>query len=256
MRQLFENVEIIFVEIHYLAGQFLPFLSSHLPLVWLVLDRIYNKPWSSELVSGCANAPSRPASTSALASHRGRVSRRRPPVARGPVPTPGPAARSPPPDPDPDRGPQDRAAPANGFVEGFAGEVGVEGGERGFEAVGEEDVGGQSFMLVKAPGMSYTDDPGLPMLPEYTAIVAVPFGSRLRLEIFSSETENLGPSTPVPAPHENILWDGEMAVPVQDYVADTDYYRSARTYPSAVAELGAQGTLRHQRLATVILHPF
>jgi hypothetical protein len=120
----------------------------------------------------------------------------------------------------------------------------------------EERVGGESFVVVEAPGLSHTDDPGLPRLPKYAAVVAVPFGSRLRLEVLSTEPENLGRYRPIPAPHEDIIWDGEMAVPTQEYIADAEYYRSGRTYPPVVAELGAQGTLRHQRLATVIMHPF
>ncbi|MBN2565165.1 MAG: hypothetical protein JXB46_05595, partial [Candidatus Eisenbacteria bacterium] len=120
----------------------------------------------------------------------------------------------------------------------------------------EKMVGGESFMSLRAPGLDYTDEPGLPRLPRYVAIVAVPFGSSLKLDVLSVESENLGAFNPIPAPHEDMLWDGQMSVPTQDFTTDESYYRGSGTYPATVVELGGQGTLRHQRIASVVFHPF
>ena len=117
-------------------------------------------------------------------------------------------------------------------------------------------VGGESYVRVKAPRYDRTDAAGLPSLPRKAVLIGIPFGSRLHLEVVSAETENLGSHRVEPSPAEEILGDGDFATPVQRFTIDEEYYSRGGTYPSAVAELGAQGTLRHQRVARVVLNPF
>ncbi|MCK4512161.1 hypothetical protein KAW64_10500, partial [bacterium] len=117
-------------------------------------------------------------------------------------------------------------------------------------------VGGESYVRVRAPRYGHTDAAGLPSLPRKAVLVGIPFGARLDLEVVSVETENLGSHRVEPSPVEEILGDGEFATPVQRFTIDEEYYSRGGTYPAAVAELGAQGTLRHQRVARIVLNPF
>ncbi|MCK4409917.1 MAG: hypothetical protein KAW67_07515, partial [Candidatus Eisenbacteria sp.] len=117
-------------------------------------------------------------------------------------------------------------------------------------------VGGESFVRVRAPRYDHTGDAGLPLLPRKAVLIGIPFGARLDLEVISAETENLGSHRVEPSPAEEILGDGDFATPVQRFTIDEDYYSRGGTYPVSVAELGAQGTLRHQRVARVVLNPF
>jgi hypothetical protein len=117
-------------------------------------------------------------------------------------------------------------------------------------------VGGESFVRVGAPRYDHTATAGLPSLPRKSVLIGIPFGARLDLEIVSAETENLGPHRVEPYPTEEILGDGDFATPVQRFTIDEDYYSRGGTYPASVAELGDQGTLRHQRVVRVVLNPF
>jgi hypothetical protein len=118
------------------------------------------------------------------------------------------------------------------------------------------EIGGESFVRVRAPRCDHTDDAGLPLLPRQAVLIGVPFGARLSLEVVSTETENLGLHRVEPSPAEEFFGEGDFATPIQRFTVDEEFYRSGGTYPSSVAELGEQGTLRHQRVARVVLNPF
>ncbi len=120
----------------------------------------------------------------------------------------------------------------------------------------EVSVGGESFVRVKADGYDHTGDAGLPSLPRKAVLVGVPFGARLAFEVVSTESENLGRQRIEPAPAEEFFGEGEFVTPIERFTIDEDYYGRGGTYPAAVAELGEQGTLRHQRVARVVLNPF
>ncbi len=117
-------------------------------------------------------------------------------------------------------------------------------------------VGGESYVRVGAPRYDHTDVAGLPLLPRKAVLVGIPFGARLHLEVVSAETEDLGSHRVEPSPAEEILGDGDFATPIQRFTIDEEYYSRGGTYPAAVAELGDQGTLRHQRVVRVVLNPF
>ena len=116
--------------------------------------------------------------------------------------------------------------------------------------------GGEQYYRVRASGYGLTTEPGLPSLPLKGALLGVPFGAELSLEILSVDSEALGPRRVEPAPEERIINDGEMPVPIQKYAADETFYGGRGTYPRTVAELGFDATLRHQRVVQVVFHPF
>ncbi len=121
-----------------------------------------------------------------------------------------------------------------------------------------EDVvhGGESFVRVVARGLEHTVEPGLPALPVRGVLVGVPFGAELSLDIVSFESEDLGVLVIEPAPRGSFIENDGFTFAVEDYEIDRDYYRGGRTHPSAVASLGFDTTLRHQRVVQVLLHPF
>lgn len=116
--------------------------------------------------------------------------------------------------------------------------------------------GGESFMSVEVPGFGATDDTGLPLLPLKGALLGVPFGVDVSLEIISVESEPLGPVRVEPAPTQSVVRDGEFSTPVEDYVPDEEFYAGRSTFPSTIAELGFDTTLRHQRVVQIVFHPF
>ncbi|RLG69694.1 MAG: hypothetical protein DRO11_07355, partial [Methanobacteriota archaeon] len=120
----------------------------------------------------------------------------------------------------------------------------------------EVSVGGESFVRVRAPRYHLIREEGRPLLPRRAVLVGVPFGSRLSLEVVSVESEDLGRLRVEPAPHEEIILEGDISTPVERFTIDEDFYARGGAYPAAVAELGGQSTLRHQRVAQVFINPF
>lgn len=115
---------------------------------------------------------------------------------------------------------------------------------------------GELFTRVQAAGYGATREPGLPRLPVKGALLGVPFGADVSLDILSVESEPLGPRRVEPAPTERIVAEGEFSVPVEDYVPDAAFYAGRSTFPPTVAELGFDTTFRHQRVIQIVLHPF
>jgi hypothetical protein len=76
--------------------------------------------------------------------------------------------------------------------------------------------GGESFISVEVPGFGATDDTGLPLLPLKGALLGVPFGADVSLEIISVESEPLGPVRVEPAPTQSVVRNGEFSTPVED----------------------------------------
>jgi hypothetical protein len=116
--------------------------------------------------------------------------------------------------------------------------------------------GGVEFVRVRADGCDWTAEPGLPRLPTKSALIGVPFGAEVGLEIVSVEAERLGPQRVEPAPIEEVLRDGDFPIPVQRFEPDEAFYGSGEAYPAGVASLGFDATLRHQRTVQLFLHPF
>lgn len=115
---------------------------------------------------------------------------------------------------------------------------------------------GDAYVRVTAPGYAWTTEPGLPRLPLEGALVGVPFGSRVRLEILSVEAERAADGRVEPAPEESFERDGDFSVPVERFLPNDEFYTRGRDYPEAVAELGFDSVLRHQRVVQVLFYPF
>ncbi len=88
------------------------------------------------------------------------------------------------------------------------------------------------------------------------ALLGVPFGAEVGLEVVTVEAERLGAPTVEPAPAEEITNEGDFPVPIQRFEPDDAFYVSGEAYPAGAASLGFDATLRHQRTVQLFLHPF
>lgn len=116
--------------------------------------------------------------------------------------------------------------------------------------------GGVEFARIRADGCDWTAEPGLPRLPMKSALLGVPFGAEVGLEVVTVESERLAAPSVEPAPIEEVLRDGDFPIPIQRFEPDEAFYRSGGVYPAGVASLGFDATLRHQRTVQLFLHPF
>ena len=125
-------------------------------------------------------------------------------------------------------------------------------------SVEDVEVGGGLFSRVVAPGYVSWREEGLPLLPRKAVLLGIPFGAEIRLDVVSTESENLGVLRVEPAPRDEILWEPEteMAIPTQRFSIDEDFYETGGTFPPVIAELSEEGTFRHQRVVRVVLSPF
>ncbi len=127
--------------------------------------------------------------------------------------------------------------------------------------------GGESFFRVEAPGLDPAGEVGMPWLPSKGLLLAVPFGVDVRLEVVSVETERAGDFRIEPTPTEGFTYDMDLSIPgladgesfptaTVDFYPDRSFYAGTGAYPSAVAVLGFDSTLRHHRVVQVTLNPF
>lgn len=116
--------------------------------------------------------------------------------------------------------------------------------------------GGEPYFRLSVPGYGHTDEEGLPRLPTKGALLGVPFGAAIGLEVVSVETERLGPRRIEPAPTRGIVRESEFTIPLEEFLPDESFYASGPVYPGTVARLGFDSTLRHQRVVRVRLCPF
>ncbi|MBD3366737.1 MAG: hypothetical protein GF405_01020 [Candidatus Eisenbacteria bacterium] len=115
--------------------------------------------------------------------------------------------------------------------------------------------GGESFVSVNAPWYGFTTEVGAPRLPRKSVLLAIPDGASYELDVLSTETRSLGRHRVEPVPEERIVGDGEFVIPVQTFTADPAFRSLRAAWPPRVAELGAEGRLRHHRVVRVVLHP-
>ncbi len=116
--------------------------------------------------------------------------------------------------------------------------------------------GGESFSRVVAPGYAWTTEPGLPRLPMDGVLVGVPFGAAVSLDVVSADAEGLGPTLVEPAPLERVSSDSDFPIAFQEYIPNEAFYAGTTAHPPAVAELGFDSRLRHQRVVQVLFYPF
>ena len=126
------------------------------------------------------------------------------------------------------------------------------------------EVDGQMFTEVTLEGWATSNKPGEPSLPFSTAMIGVPFGVDLSLEIIPGPSKLIDLDAPVLPGTSQILQQDlnlEQAFnPLQsdfDFVVKPDnfIYASDSTYPKVRAEIVNDGVVRDQRIASIAFYP-
>ncbi|HRW99256.1 MAG TPA: C25 family peptidase propeptide domain-containing protein, partial [Cyclobacteriaceae bacterium] len=126
------------------------------------------------------------------------------------------------------------------------------------------EVDGQLFTEVTLEGWATSNMPGEPSLPFSTAMIGVPFGFDLSLEIIPGPSKPIYLDAPVLPGTTQIFQQNlnlEQALePLQsdfDFVVkpDSHIYASDSPYPKALAEIVSDGVVRDQRIASIALYP-
>ncbi|RMF56714.1 MAG: hypothetical protein D6743_19815, partial [Calditrichaeota bacterium] len=112
---------------------------------------------------------------------------------------------------------------------------------------------GRVRQVVTVPGYGLTTQPGLPVLPQTAALVQVPPGAQVRVEILEDVFEDLDQVDVSPAP--KVTLDSPHDTPVYQPFRDAAFYASNVFWPAEVAVAAGEGTLRGQRIARVQVNP-
>lgn len=125
------------------------------------------------------------------------------------------------------------------------------------------EVDGQMFTEVSLDGWATSNKPGEPSLPFSTAMIGVPFGVDLSLEIIPGPSKLIVLDAPV-LPGTSQIWQQDLNLeqainPLQtnfDFVVkpDNHFYASNSTYPSALVEIVSDGVLRDQRIVSIAFY--
>lgn len=114
----------------------------------------------------------------------------------------------------------------------------------------------EKYSLVSGDGMSISGEEGAPALPVKSILLVAPHGANVRVTLISRETEWLDGVIPVPWPSESIDYGGTLPHAVADYIEDARYYGGGGSYSQPAVEIREVGTLRGQRLVSVLFRPF
>jgi hypothetical protein len=114
------------------------------------------------------------------------------------------------------------------------------------------------FQKITAPGCYHSPDVGYPGLPLVGQLIAVPEGAELEVSVAvpdSGDTVYFSDMAVYPTPALVIEYTPEgWEYLVEEFALDEGYYQSGY-YPTEVASVGGQGSLRGQGVARVTVYP-
>jgi hypothetical protein len=118
------------------------------------------------------------------------------------------------------------------------------------------DLGGVRYDTLALQGASLTSQPGEPQLPQVSALIGVPPGATVHLNILSEDLRPIPgryrlPPAAQPAPQQDEFSPGGVL-----YREESFAYASSLPYPPDAARLVEAGWQRDQRLARLELFPF
>ncbi len=123
---------------------------------------------------------------------------------------------------------------------------------------------GVQYVRVSLPGWAAGTQAGAPALPLWTESIGVPFGVEIAVWVLPGPAHTLKvPAPALPAATLKAKWtppdarDGDMALPLPDYVLEQDagVYGSDGAYPADLARVASDGLLRQQRVAGIVVSP-
>jgi uncharacterized repeat protein (TIGR01451 family) len=124
-----------------------------------------------------------------------------------------------------------------------------------YELVSEIHEAGHSQQIL-LDGASKTTEVGKPELPVYRALIGLPAGAQVNLQIVTDISENLsGQYNISPVPRADFIqFDAKTGEYV--YERDTDSYSMDTLYPSVPVQIVEDAWLRDQRVVSIELYPF
>jgi hypothetical protein len=131
------------------------------------------------------------------------------------------------------------------------------------QVISEKHLSGKTYQAIQIAGTGYTNEPGEPQLPFKGALIAIPEGSQLQLEILDSDTEILSGILLPPAPWSQtseVLETSEVFseiiyLNVYRYNEQEEIYQSDSEQPASPVQIGMIGYLREQRVAQIQFFP-
>jgi hypothetical protein len=115
----------------------------------------------------------------------------------------------------------------------------------------EKNLSGSVYQAIQIAGTGYTNEPGKPQLPFRGALIAIPEGSQLQLEILDSDTEIRSGILLPPVPELNS--DNDTTIYI--YNKQEKIYQSDSDQPASPVKIGMIGYLREQRVAQIKFFP-
>jgi hypothetical protein len=119
--------------------------------------------------------------------------------------------------------------------------------------ISEKHLSGNTYQAIQIAGTGYTNEPGKPQLPFKGALIAIPEGSQLQLEILDSDTEILFGILLPPAPTLNA--HNDQPTITYRYNEQEEIYQSDSEQPASPVKIGMIGYLREQRVAQIQFFP-
>lgn len=124
-------------------------------------------------------------------------------------------------------------------------------------------VDGELYTEISLVGWTGLEKPGEPNLPIFTALIAVPFGVDLTLEITPGPSRVFQLQAPILPGKTQVLrqeLDPMLTDPMQvefDFITrpDTQIYTSKGPYPQTLVQITNDGVLRNQRLVSITFFP-
>jgi len=118
--------------------------------------------------------------------------------------------------------------------------------------ISEKHLSGSVYQAIQIAGTGYTNEPGKPQLPFRGALIAIPDGSQLQLEILDSDTEIRSGILLPPAPELNSDSDDTT---IYIYNKQAEIYQSDSDQPASPVKIGMIGYLRSLRVAQIQFFP-
>jgi hypothetical protein len=119
-------------------------------------------------------------------------------------------------------------------------------------ALSTKIINGERYILFEGPGC-VPGRAGQPQLPQEALTFGIPSGTSLKVEVIDPVYTVSTGQRVAPAPSHEITSEGEA---VDVYSLDRREYAVNRFLPAELATVTGPSTFRHQRLSTVILHPY
>ena len=134
-----------------------------------------------------------------------------------------------------------------------------------WEELSQESISveGDSFSKLEIPAWDQLSEPGAPALPYKVAMIGVPFGADLIIDVKVGESRTIDLQAPVLPAQSQVLAQGQgsdveaLTFPdVQTQIRkDPDIYGEDTAYPGVFAKTNNVGIMRGQRIAAIAVYP-